>query len=574
MKKFYFLFFLLFLSRFHFAQPVSPHPLENKIKHWQVISNKASLSRDTVILKQKLTELAINKADIDQVLYHALLGKGYSNIFDGLNKAGDRHFKASIKKAKNLKDPAIMIWAELGYGDYLYKYRDMTGALPLFMDASSQIEKINPEKMLFPGNSFKKIGYYMGTIGDSPEAISYLKKGLGFTENNTSEYAEILDNIGLYYLASHDYNNAESYFSKASVIAKDIKDDIRYAKTLGNLGRIQEIRGNLKAAIDLLQRDISISEKLGADQNTMFAYTVLTRMLLKNNMLKEAEEAALKAEVIAKTKHYFQNTELEIIKLKLEIYSNQNRTGEELEARRKMKALEDSLKFTDGPLPLIQANLMAQKTKYQLQMQKVDENLQKESLIAKIAVTVAVIIALLLSFNFIYTKRKGRKRQKMFDAKIKEHELEKKRYEENLLNAQNTLRAQVDYLKSKNFHIQQLTAEIEEIKSSASSNKEEDSGRLYEILDSHLMTEENWQIFRREFQKEHPEFYQTLKTEFPEITPANLRIILLQKLGFTSSEISGLLGITQDAVKKSRQRLKRKLGDKYDQLFSIVFSES
>ena len=121
MKKFFFLFFLLFLSRFHFAQPVSPHPLENKIKHWQVISNKASLSRDTVILKQKLTELAINKADIDQVLYHALLGKGYSNIFDGLNKAGDRHFKASIKKAKKLKDPAIMIWAELGYGDYLYK---------------------------------------------------------------------------------------------------------------------------------------------------------------------------------------------------------------------------------------------------------------------------------------------------------------------------------------------------------------------------------------------------------------------------------------------------------------------
>ena len=251
MKKFYFLFFLLFLSRFHFAQPVSPHPLENKIKHWQVISNKASLSRDTVILKQKLTELAINKADIDQVLYHALLGKGYSNIFDGLNKAGDRHFKASIRKAKNLKDPAIMIWAELGYGDYLYKYRDMTGALPLFMDASSQIEKINPEKMLFPGNSFKKIGYYMGTIGDSPEAISYLKKALDFIENNTSEYAEILDNIGLYYLASHDYNNAESYFSKASVIAKAIKDDIRYAKTLGNLGRIQEVGGNLKAAIDL-----------------------------------------------------------------------------------------------------------------------------------------------------------------------------------------------------------------------------------------------------------------------------------------------------------------------------------
>ncbi len=574
MKKFYFLFFLLFLSRFHFAQAVSSHPLENKIKHWQIISNNASLSRDTVVLKQKLTELAMSKAVVDQVLYHALLGKGYSNIFDGLNKAGDRHFKASIKKAKKLKDPAIIIWAELCYGDYLYKYRDMTSALPIFMDASSQIEKINPDKMLFPGNSFKKIGYYMGTIGDSPEAISYLKKALDFTENNTSDYAEFLDNIGLYYMASHDYTNAESYFSKASVIAKDIKDDIRYAKTLGNLGRIQEVRGNLKAAIQLLQRDISISENLGADQNTMFAYTVLTRMLLKDNQLKEAEEAALKAEVIAKTKHYFQNTELEIIKLKLEIYVQQNRPVEELAARRKMKILEDSLKYKDGDLALSQAKLMAQKTRYRYQIEKADAELKRESLITKIALAIAGIGLFLLLFNFFYSKKREGRRQTIFEARIGAHEQEKVLYEEKLERAQQTLRSQVEYLKKKNFHIQQLTSEIEEIRNSGFSHLEEEHGKLHEILESHLMTEQNWQMFRREFQKEYPDFYQTLKTEFPEVTPANLRIILLQKMGFSSSEIASLLGITQDAVKKSRQRLKRKLGDKYDQLFSIVFSES
>src|SRR5690606_15221065 len=106
----------------------------------------------------------------------------------------------------------------------------------------------------------------------------------------------------------------------------------------------------------------------GADQNTMFAYTVLTRMLLKDNQLKEAEEAALKAEVIAKTKHYFQNTELEIIKLKLEIYVQQDRPDEELAARRKMKILEDSLKYKDGDLALSQAKLMAQKTRYRYQI--------------------------------------------------------------------------------------------------------------------------------------------------------------------------------------------------------------
>jgi DNA-binding CsgD family transcriptional regulator len=61
---------------------------------------------------------------------------------------------------------------------------------------------------------------------------------------------------------------------------------------------------------------------------------------------------------------------------------------------------------------------------------------------------------------------------------------------------------------------------------------------------------------------------------FPEITASNLRIILLQKLGFSNADISGLLGITVEAVKKSKQRLKRKLGDKYDLLFQLIAVEN
>ena len=57
--------------------------------------------------------------------------------------------------------------------------------------------------------------------------------------------------------------------------------------------------------------------------------------------------------------------------------------------------------------------------------------------------------------------------------------------------------------------------------------------------------------------------------DFPEINDSNLRIILLQKLEFTNAEISGLLGVTVDAVKKSKQRLRKKLGDKYVELESL-----
>lgn len=46
--------------------------------------------------------------------------------------------------------------------------------------------------------------------------------------------------------------------------------------------------------------------------------------------------------------------------------------------------------------------------------------------------------------------------------------------------------------------------------------------------------------------------------EFPEISEAALRIELVQKLGFTNAETARILGITVDAVKKSKQRLRKK----------------
>ena len=75
------------------------------------------------------------------------------------------------------------------------------------------------------------------------------------------------------------------------------------------------------------------------------------------------------------------------------------------------------------------------------------------------------------------------------------------------------------------------------------------------------MTDENWNNFKREFKKEYGPFYETLMTDYPELKDSNLKIIILQKLRFSNSEIASLLGITTDAVKKSKQRLKKKLGE-------------
>ncbi|MBU4537607.1 MAG: tetratricopeptide repeat protein [Weeksellaceae bacterium] len=575
MNKIYFLFLFSVLFQENFYAQIHLNALKNDVNGWEnIISQKTGFNQDTAALKRHLKPLIISKTKEHHILYHALLANGYAETFDGLNKKSEFYFTQSVKEAEKSKNLTLLIWTQINYAKYLYKFREMTRALPLIMNAAAGIEQMEAGKILFPGKSFKTIGYYMGTIGDNEEAINYLKKARQTSIPNTSEYAEILDNIGLYYYDLQDIINAENYFNQASVMSEKIGDQIRYAKTLGNLALIEEAKGNYGSAIQLVKKDIEISEQYKADQNTMFGNTLLARFQLKDNNLKEAEAAIGKAEKTAASKPYFKTSELEILKLKLEIYSKQNRSGEELEARRRITVLEDSLKKTDGALPLSNANLMAQKTKYLQNIRKTEDELRRESSMKKLAVGLAGFLMFIAVLVYFKGKRKEKRRQVMYNKKIADHEKEKVKYERKLSEAHETLQAQVEYLRNKNNRIQQLNSEIEEIKNSTSSYIEDEKGKLHDLLQSHLMTEENWLMFRREFQKEYPEFYQTLKTEFPEITTANLRIILLQKMGFSSSEISGLLGITQDAVKKSRQRLKRKLGEKYDQLFTIVFSES
>ncbi|WP_312138249.1 hypothetical protein [Sphingobacterium sp.] len=72
------------------------------------------------------------------------------------------------------------------------------------------------------------------------------------------------------------------------------------------------------------------------------------------------------------------------------------------------------------------------------------------------------------------------------------------------------------------------------------------------------------------FDEAYPNYYNQLKKGIPELTENNIRFIMLQKLGLTPAETANVLGISLDAIKKNKQRLKQKLGDKYDRVMEII----
>ena len=97
----------------------------------------------------------------------------------------------------------------------------------------------------------------------------------------------------------------------------------------------------------------------------MFATTALARVYLKNNNLAEAETTLLEAEEIAVSKSYFRKSELEVIKLKLELLKRKPNAAQELITTRRMMLLQDSLQKRDGDEQIQLLKWQVQKDKYQ-----------------------------------------------------------------------------------------------------------------------------------------------------------------------------------------------------------------
>lgn len=573
-RKSYCVLLLLFILQVKSQNPPIKIPcLENKIANIEaVLLQEKSFDTDTISLKKHLELLG--KSQTYKSVYDGLLANGYSDFYNTANSKSKFYYSKSIKSAAVQKDVSLEIWAELNYISYLYLYRDYINMTPKLLQVIDKIKKTPANEIILPGESFKKIGWMLQTLEDYPESLYYLNLAKKHTAKNTAGYASLIDNIGMNYFRLGNDQEAESYFNQAGVLAKQIQDELQYAKALGNLALVKQKKGDLLSAISLLKKDIEISEEHKSNQNTMYASILLAELYVENKELNQAEKVLKKAAEIANSKSYFKKAELQIIKLKLAILDQQKRSDNELVLRRRMVVLEDSLKNKDGDLAIRNANWIIQKTKFQQNINKTTNQVKHETAIKKSYAIVIVLAFMSALFIFFSLKKQLRNRQRQYNQKVNLLKLEKIKIEQKLHEANENFNAQVDYLKDKNIQIKKLKVEIEQIKKSSSHYLEKEKGQLNTLLESHLMTENNWNTFKREFQKEYPEFSRLLQQDFPEITDANKRILLLQKLNFSNNEIAELLGITPDAVKKSKQRLKKKLGSKFDLLFEHLTSKS
>lgn len=342
-----------------------------------------------------------------------------------------------------------------------------------------------------------------GSIAVSPRSPSYGKWGKYRTEN-------LLINISCVYIEQEEYGKALKDLNQALDLA--VKADIKYAhsEVLRLLSVINYQQNQYARAINYANQALSIADE--------FHYLELQKNL---------------HELLAT------------------IYPDAGDFKKAYDNQKKFKQLNDSI-FNEKNVRKMA--LMESAYKYDKEIQHYELESQNHQLKIRnqtyviISLVCVTLLIFILSFQFY---RSNRLKKKVLKLEIDQanHQLE---YSKKELTAA-TLKL-IQNSESDNYCIKML-------ESIAKEDNEERKNDIRSLCNyyKNKTTYSNWQEFETLFLEVNADFYEKLNKQFPTLTVNERKLCVFLKLNMSNKDIAQITFQSEDALKKARMRLRKKL---------------
>jgi hypothetical protein len=402
-------------------------------------------------------------------------------------------------------------------------------------------------------------------IDDVETAQRILLEAIQFTFTSTSEEVNMTNTLALTYQQLGDDKRALTYFTKALTTATATKDSVWMGIVSGNIGAIFFREKKYDEAISKLAFDYEQSLKYeqwysaGTALSTLIkCYLVKEDLARAATLLKLCEPLAKKVDELVLWIDFYDNMAL--------LHEKKNQPKIALTYRKQYDVAKDSLDVINNRAAVNQVKLKWEMEKYvgEVNKLKAEAGMEVFKRNALIAVLFLLMVISILTYNRQVLKR--RKEKELFEKQEALLLSEKTRTEEELQHASEALVQYTENLKEKNEIIEEFKTEVEQLQLQLGGSADKEKiEHLEKLMQTHIMTDETWDEFKRLFEKVHSGFLFRLKERFIQITETDIRLLTLIKLGLGNREMANMLGVTTEAIKKSRQRLRKKISLPEDQ---------
>ncbi|HEX4877910.1 MAG TPA: hypothetical protein VFV31_14630 [Chitinophagaceae bacterium] len=398
-----------------------------------------------------------------------------------------------------------------------------------------------PEKML----DYSSLGYAYYFFKEYRQAIVYLKEAISFTPPAPMARAQsdIRNNLGLCYQKLGMLDSSDYYFSAILTHKTDLHEQwVGIAS--GNLGYNQYLRGHYREALPLLQKDIDAATQFNDPGLASGSLVPMADIYLKQNNIARAEELALLAKSdIEKAGDYSRYEYLYPFLSKLYAAKGNSVLAQQfLDSSLQVK---DSLDRKFNAMQLARAQQIVESARRQQEILGLEKEKENKIIQRNLLIGFVVLLTILALYIFRLVKKKHRQEQLLKDLTL--HEKEKE------------LQAADQQLKDFAFSVSEKSKLLEELENQLKLKGSEDEKLILQLQQTTLLTDEQWNHFRQLFEKVHSGFLYRLRQKLPDLTPAETRYMALAKLQFSTKEMAAALGISQQTVRVTTHRLRKKL---------------
>ena len=410
------------------------------------------------------------------------------------------------------------------------------------------LQGLNIYEELHDSTAIAAMNNNMGLVysdrGENEEALAHLNKALAIwtRRNYTGGIARALTNIGEIYQRQGKRKLALENYQRALAICREI-DDKRFSGTVLNLtGEFYFSEKEYDKALQYHDQALKIASELDDKATQAETYVNISHVYIGRQQPDKALEAALKGIAIARSIDY-----------KVALADNYEKAMKASDMKKDYQqaytyqtlyhALKDSLENSENISEMQRLNHLHVLDRKQAEITLLQQQHQAD-LFRRNTFLVAGILLLIIGL-LVYNRQKLKSKRQL---ERNEYQLQKKEQ-------------QLDFLKQslieKSELLEKMTKEMEA--ANVQPDEQVQIEKFNRILESNILTQEDWENFKHAFEEVYPNFFAMLRYKYQDITAAELRLAALLRMNLSLKESAKMLGVSPDSVKQSRYRLKKRL---------------
>lgn len=390
-------------------------------------------------------------------------------------------------------------------------------------------------------------------FGEYDKAIFYLNKATQLPLSKSKNSIELYNNLGLVYRDMDKLSEAAKYFNIGLSNAVRLNNEPWIGIISGNLGSVYHKLHDYRAALANLFKDYNLSTKYKQTSSAANAALLISQIYLEQKNVDSAQLMLQKGTELA---HRCNDPRIYALLYRnfTKFYKYKGDVNLALLYTDSLMRFRDSIAKRNDVASLEKARNKIETETHLANIKLLESSKNKQILVRNGLLGIGALLFIIIVQSFRRERLRQRKNMEILELK------QRQSYEE-LKSAQMQLDSYVDTLKQKNQMLEQFAAEIDYLHSLPENNIDnEKEDTLKRLQDTTILTEDAWLEFKKLFTKVHSSFFMDLHQRFPNLTQAETRILALSKLGLSVKEKANMLGISPDSVRRTQQRLSKKLG--------------